>query len=61
MHTFTQTKATSANQLVLYHECVLQNDMQQLQAYVVMDALRLFCYHDLNSFIFWHFAMLVLQ
>ena len=35
MHNFTQTKTTTANQLVLYHECVLQNEMQQLQAYVV--------------------------
>ena len=35
MHNFTQTKTTTANQLVLYHDCVFQNDMQQLQAYVV--------------------------
>ena len=33
---FTQTKTTTANQLVLYHECVSQNELQQLQAYVVM-------------------------
>ena len=36
MHNFTQTKTTTANQLVLYHECVSQNELQQLQADVVM-------------------------
>ena len=36
MHIFTPTKATTANQLLLYHECVLQNELQQLQADVVM-------------------------
>ena len=36
MHNFTSTKTTTANQLLLYHECVSQNELQQLQADVVM-------------------------
>ena len=35
MHNFTQTKTKTANQLVLY-QCASQNELQQLQAYLVM-------------------------
>ena len=43
MHSFTQAKTQL---LVLYHECVLQNGMQQLQAFV---ALYRDCFANMNS------------
>ena len=60
MHNFTQTKTTTANQLVLYHECVFQNEMQQLQAYVVRYWNCIAIMNSAVTNLFWHCTLNVL-